>query len=76
MSTSTSSVRALLSCARTCVAEAGKAERLGQRRYARELRQSARNALAEIRAMTPRAPVDPETAARQEKARIYARILA
>jgi hypothetical protein len=72
---STSSVRALLAAARSCIAEAGRADRLGQRRYAGTLRQSARTALAEIRAITPRAPVDPETAKRQETARAYASVL-
>jgi hypothetical protein len=70
-----SSVNALIRAARACVAEAARADRLGQRRYAGELRQSARNALAEIRALTPPVPVDPETAKRQEKARAYARVL-
>jgi hypothetical protein len=72
---STSSVRALLSAARSCIKEAGRADRLGQRRYARALRQSARTALAEIRAVTPAPPDDPETAQRQETARAYAAVL-
>jgi hypothetical protein len=72
---STSSIRALLSAARSCVREAGRADRLGQRGYARALRQSARTALAEIRAVTPAPAVDRETAARQERARAYAAVL-
>jgi hypothetical protein len=72
---STSSTRALLSAARSCVAEAGRADRRGEYSYATELRASARRALAEIRAITPVAPPDPETAQRQEKARIFAKIL-
>jgi hypothetical protein len=71
----TSSVRPLLRAARSCVAEAARADRRGEYRYARELRQSAGRALAEIRAITPRAPVDPEVAAKQEKARIFAQVL-
>jgi hypothetical protein len=66
------SVRALLAAARACVDEAGLADRRGERRYARELRQSARTALAEIRAITTPAPTDRETTARQERARAIA----
>jgi hypothetical protein len=72
---STSSVNALLSAARSCIREAGRADRAGQRRYAAALRQSARTALAEIRAVTPAPAVDRETTAREEKARVYAAVL-
>jgi hypothetical protein len=72
---STSSVNALLRAARSCVAEAARADRRGEYRYARELRQSARNALAEVRAMTPPVAVDPETAKRQERTRAFAAVL-
>jgi hypothetical protein len=69
-------VRALLRAAHSCVAEAARADRLGQHRYAGALRQSARNALAEIRAIIPPAvAADRETAARQETARAYAAVL-
>jgi hypothetical protein len=71
----TSSVRALLAAAQSCVAEAARADRRGERRYAALVRQSARAALAEIRAITPPVAVDPEMAARQEKARAYAAVL-
>jgi hypothetical protein len=73
----TSSVRALLAAARSCVAEAGRASRRGEFRYAAELRASARTALAEVRAITPRAavPVDPETAKKQATAKAYAAVL-
>jgi hypothetical protein len=69
---STSSVRALIAAARSCVNEAARADGRGERRYARELRQSARNALAEIRTITPPAVVDIEMAKRQERARAIA----
>jgi hypothetical protein len=72
---STSSVNALISAARSCVNEAARADRLGQHRYAKLIRASARRALAELDAIRPRAPVDPETAQRQEKARAYAAVL-
>jgi hypothetical protein len=72
---STPSIRALLRAAHSCVAEAARADRLGQHRYAGELRQSARNALAEIRVITPPVVVDRETAKRQEKARAFAAVL-
>jgi hypothetical protein len=76
---STSSINALISAARSCVNEAARADRLGQHRYAGMLRQSARRALAELDAIRARgaapAPVDSETAQRQEKARVYAAIL-
>jgi hypothetical protein len=71
----TSSARALLAASRACIREAERAHRLGQYRYARALRRSADNALAEIRAITPPVAVGPEEAARQEKARIFAKIL-
>jgi hypothetical protein len=41
--TATSSVKVLARAARSCTAEADRAEQLGQYRYAAELRQSARN---------------------------------
>ena len=44
------SQRALLRVARTCTKEARRAELLGQRRYAREIRGGARRALAEAAA--------------------------
>jgi hypothetical protein len=72
---STSSVRALLRAGQACVNEAARADRRGEHRYAGELRRSARNALAEIRAIAPPVAVDPEMAKRQEKARAFAAIL-
>jgi hypothetical protein len=72
---STSSVNALLRAAKSCVDEAAKADRVGRHRYAELIRASARRALAELDAVRPRAPVDPETAQRQEKARIFAKVL-
>jgi hypothetical protein len=74
---STSSVRALISAARSCVNEAGRADRLGQHRYAGMIRASARRALAELDAIRVPAPVpvDRETAQRQERAKIYAAIV-
>jgi hypothetical protein len=75
---STSSVRALIAAARTCVNEAGRADQLGQRRYAELIRASARRALAEldaIRAPAPAIAVDRETAQRQERAKVYAAIV-
>jgi hypothetical protein len=43
-----STSRALLRAARTCNAEASRAERIGRRRYATQLRASARRALREV----------------------------
>ena len=67
-----SSINALARAARSCTAEADRAEQLGQYRYAAELRQSARNALAELRAITPRPLVDLEVTRRQERTRAFA----
>jgi hypothetical protein len=72
----TSSVQALLRCARACVGEAARADRLGQRGYAELMRGSARTALAELDAITLRvAPVDIETAKRQERTRAFAAVV-
>jgi hypothetical protein len=68
-------VTACLRVAKVCVAEAAQADRLGQHRYAELIRGSARRALAEIDAITPRAPVDLETARRQERARAFAQVV-
>jgi hypothetical protein len=73
--TRTSSVRALLAAARSCVAEARRADRRGERGYARALRQSARTALGELDAIRPRAPVDPEMAKKQATAKAYAALM-
>jgi hypothetical protein len=61
--------------ARTCVAEADRADRAGQHRYAELLRGSARTALAELDADTPRA-VYPETAAARARTRAFAQVIA
>ena len=68
--TAVSSINALVRAARACAAEADRAQQLGQYRYAAELRQSALAALADLHAIRPRAPVHPETAKGQEKARV------
>ena len=61
----TSSYHALLAAARSCVAEAARADRLGRRRYA-ELIQLPRAAhWLSLDAIRPRAPVDPGMAARE-----------
>jgi hypothetical protein len=60
---------AMLRAAKSCIAEAQRADRLRQHTYAELLRGSARRALAVLDAATPRA-VDPETAAcRGDRAR-------
>lgn len=66
---------AMLRVAKTCIAEAQRADRTGQHRYAELLRGSARRALAELDAATPRV-VDPETAKRLERTRAYAKVIA
>ena len=68
--------KALLAAARSCVAEANRAERLGQRRYATSLRESARSALSELNSAMPVQPVDPATAAQRERARAFAMVIA
>ena len=73
--TAVSSINALVCAARACATEADRAEQLGQYRYAAELRASGRAALTELRAISPPAPVDPETARRQEQARAIAATL-
>jgi hypothetical protein len=73
--TANSSVNALVRAARSCVAEADRAQRLGRHRYAGELRASARTALAELNAIRPSVPVDIETAKRREVARAFAAVL-
>jgi hypothetical protein len=60
--------------AKTCIAEAQRADRLGQRTYAALLRGSARRALAELDAITP-APIDPKTARKREISRAYAKTI-
>jgi hypothetical protein len=72
---STSSINALIGAARSCVNEAARADKAGEHRYAALIRASARRALVELDAIRPRAPVDPETAQRQERARAYAAVL-
>jgi hypothetical protein len=62
--------------ARSCAAEADRADRLGQHRYAELVRASARTALAELDAITARAaPVDIESAKRQERTRAFAAVV-
>jgi hypothetical protein len=75
MNTTTSSINALRRAAKSCVAEANRADRLGQPRYAAELRKSARTAMAEVAAIRPPAPVSPADAARRERARAFARVI-
>jgi hypothetical protein len=72
---SNSSIRALLAVARSCVAEAARADRAGRHRYAELIRASARTVLAELDAIRPRAPADPDMMARQERARAFAAVL-
>jgi hypothetical protein len=69
-----STASAMLRAARSCIAEAQRADRLGQHRYAELLRGSARAALAGHDVATPR-QVDPETAKRQERARVFASVV-
>jgi hypothetical protein len=77
MNTTGSRISALIRAAGVCIGEADRARRLGQHRYAAELRASARHALAEVNALQPPMPVDPdpETAKRQEQARIHAAVI-
>ena len=65
---------AMLRVARTCVAEADRADRLGQHHYAELIRGSARRALAELDVATP-APVNPETAAARARTRAFAQVV-
>jgi hypothetical protein len=58
------SQKALLRAARSCIAEADRADRVGRHLYAENLRASARSALAQL----PREPQDPMILA--ERARI------
>jgi hypothetical protein len=61
--------KALVRAARVCIAEADRADRMGQYRYAENLRASARSALAQL----PREPQDPMILTQRARNRNIAR---
>lgn len=68
----TSTQFAIKQFTRTCLREARRCDFIGDKRMAANLRRAVSDTIAEHRAALPPAPVDAETAKRQERARVFA----